>query len=224
MTAPLLSVQQLGFGYGEHDVLAGVDLALGKEETLVLTGPSGCGKSTLLRLIAGLEKPRRGTITLNGAQISSAVSVVPTEQRPIGMVFQGLALFPHLTVEGNIAFGLRHLDKTQRREAVKEYLALLGLEGLGERLPSEISGGQQQRVAVARSLARKPQLLLMDEPFSDLDLSTRESVREAVKAALQRSGTAAIIVSHDQKDAEHMAHRIVRMEAGHLVEPSAVGA
>lgn len=224
MTAPLLSVQQLGFGYGEHDVLGGVDLAVGKEETLVLTGPSGCGKSTLLRLIAGLEKPRYGTITLNGATISSAASVVPTEQRPIGMVFQGLALFPHLTVEGNIAFGLRHLDKTQRREAVNEYLALLGLDGLGGRLPSEISGGQQQRVAVARSLARKPQLLLMDEPFSDLDLSTRVSVRAAVKSALELSGTAAIIVSHDQQDAEHMAHRIVRMEAGHLIEQSAVGA
>lgn len=223
MTAPLLSVQKLVFGYGYRDVLAGVDLMLGANETLVLTGPSGCGKSTLLRLIAGLEKPRGGTIVLNGATISSPASVVPTEQRPIGMVFQGLALFPHLTVEGNIAFGLRHLDKTQRRETVNEYLALLGLEGLGARLPNEISGGQQQRVAVARSLARKPQLLLMDEPFSDLDLSTRMSVREAVKNALQRSGTAAIIVSHDQQDAEHMAHRIVRMEAGRLLQPSTAG-
>ncbi|QQR86377.1 MAG: ATP-binding cassette domain-containing protein [Flavobacteriales bacterium] len=224
MTAPLLSVQQLGFGYGEREVLTGVDLSLAQKETLVLTGASGCGKSTLLRLIAGLEKPRYGTIELNGAMISSPSSVVPTEQRPIGMVFQGLALFPHLTVEGNIAFGLRHLPKTQRRGTVNEYLDLLGLEGLGERFPNEISGGQQQRVAVARSLARKPQLLLMDEPFSDLDLSTRVNVREAVKTALQRSGTAAIIVSHDQQDAEHMAHRIVRMESGRLVEQSIVGA
>lgn len=224
MTAPLLSVQQLAFGYGGPNVLAGVDLTLGEKELLVLTGPSGCGKSTLLRLIAGLEKPSSGIIALNGTPISSPASIVPTEQRPIGMVFQGLALFPHLTVEGNIAFGLRHLDRTKRRDVVAEHLGLLGLEGLGDRLPSEISGGQQQRVAVARSLARKPELLLMDEPFSDLDLSTRVNVRGVVKAALERSGTAAIIVSHDEQDAEHMAHRIVRMEAGRLVEQSAVSA
>lgn len=224
MTAPLLSVQQLAFGYGGHGVLTGVNLDLREQETLVLTGSSGCGKSTLLRLIAGLEKPDKGTISLNGTIISSPASVVPTEQRPIGMVFQSLALFPHLTVEGNIAFGLRHLRKAERRRIAAEFMNLLGLDGLGGRLPSEISGGQQQRVAVARSLARKPRLLLMDEPFSDLDLSTRVNVRAAVKAALQRSGTAAIIVSHDQQDAEHMANRIVRMEAGRLVEQIAVGA
>jgi iron(III) transport system ATP-binding protein len=177
-------------------------------------GPSGCGKSTLLRLIAGLERPQRGELRLGATVLSKDKTFVPPEQRPIGMVFQGLALFPHLTVAGNVGFGLHGLSRTERDQRVAAELESVGLSGLGQRYPHELSGGQQQRVAIARSLVLRPQVLLMDEPFSDLDSNTRREVRTEVLRILKEHGTAAILVSHDLEDALHLADRIVRMEAG----------
>lgn len=214
---PLLHITDLGFSYrAGQPVLRGVNITLAAHEILVLTGPSGCGKSTLLRLIAGLETPSTGTIELGGRMLSDPLRSVQPEQRSVGLVFQGHALFPHLTVEQNIAFGLRHLSKSERKRAVQHHLNILGLEGLGDSYPHRISGGQQQRVAVARSLARQPKLLLMDEPFSDLDSATRANVRSEVKQLLKGLGTAAIIVSHDAQDAAHIADRIVEMNRGAL--------
>ncbi|MFZ1688169.1 MAG: ABC transporter ATP-binding protein [Flavobacteriales bacterium] len=223
MTA-VLRITDLGFAYtADQPVLRAVDLVLAEHSIVVLTGPSGCGKSTLLRLIAGLEAPSTGTIELDGRIISDPRHTVPPEHRSVGFVFQGHALFPHLTVQGNIAFGLRHLVRQERERVVKHHLDLLELDGLADRYPHEISGGQQQRVAIARSLARGPKLLLMDEPFSDLDGMTRARVRTEVKDLLKRTGTAAIIVSHDAQDAAHIADRIVELDRG-VLKPEPVAA
>lgn len=211
----LLRIHDLHFAYGTQPVLQGVDLELAAGEVLVVLGPSGCGKSTLLRLIAGLEHAQRGELRMGDEVLSAANSFVAPEKRPIGMVFQGLALFPHLSVAGNVGFGLHGLARKDRDQRVAGELESVGLAGLGQRYPHELSGGQQQRVAIARSLILRPQVLLMDEPFSDLDGATRREVRTEVLRILKEHGTAAIIVSHDLEDAMHLADRIVRMEAGH---------
>lgn len=210
----LLRIEGLHFQYGAQPIIQGVDLELGAGEVMVVLGPSGCGKSTLLRLIAGLERPAAGSIGLAGRPLSGPGVFVPPEKRPVGMVFQGLALFPHLTVARNVGFGLRHVPKAERARRVAEELAAVGLDGLGGRYPHQLSGGQQQRVAVARSLVRRPALLLMDEPFSDLDEVTRRQVRTEVLRILKAHGTAAIIVSHDRADALHLGDRIVLMDQG----------
>lgn len=194
-----------------------LSLELGKGEILVIIGPSGCGKTTLLRLIAGLERPASGTIMLDALRLNGPGAFVEPEHRGIGMVFQGLALFPHLTVEGNLAFGLDHLSRSERKQRIAEELTAVGLDGLGGRYPHQLSGGQQQRVAIARSLVRRPKLMLMDEPFSDLDQVTRSGVRAEVLRILRAHGTAAIIVSHDREDAYHVADRIAEMDHGKLV-------
>lgn len=183
----------------------------------MVLGPSGCGKTTLLRLIAGLERPSAGTVVLAGDRLNGPGAFVPPEKRAVGMVFQGLALFPHLTVEGNIGFGLAHLKKTERRSRVQEEMRSVGLEGLGDRYPDQLSGGQQQRVAIARSLVLRPKLMLMDEPFSDLDRDTRNSVRAEVGRILKDHGTAAIIVSHDREDAYHLGDRVMMMDTGRII-------
>lgn len=213
----LLDIQDLGFAYGERAILHNVALALAQGEVLVIVGASGCGKTTLLRLIAGLERPTSGRIDLQGRTLSGPTAFVQPEERPVGFVFQGLALFPHLTVERNVAFGLAHLSRTERKERVAQELASVGLEGLGGRYPHQLSGGQQQRVAIARSLVRRPALMLMDEPFSDLDHRTRTRVRAEVLRILQAHGTSAIIVTHDRDDAFHVADRIAEMDAGRIV-------
>ncbi len=213
----LLTINDLNFAHGERTILSGVSLEVQANETVVVIGSSGSGKTTLLRLIAGLERPASGTIALNGNSLSGSGAFVPPEKRPIGMVFQGLALFPHLTVEGNVGFGLAHLTRKERDRKVADELISVGLEGLGKRYPHQLSGGQQQRVAIARSLVRRPALMLMDEPFSDLDHRTRVSVRTEVLRILKAHGTAAIIVSHDREDAFHVADRIVEMEEGRIV-------
>lgn len=213
----LLQIHDLHFAHGTLPVVKGVDLELARGEVLLILGPSGCGKSTLLRLIAGLEQAQRGEVLLAGRTISGKGTFVPPEQRPIGMVFQGLALFPHLTVAGNVGYGLHKLPKAERHARVEAELEAVGLGGLAHRFPHQLSGGQQQRVAIARSLVLRPQVLLMDEPFSDLDGATRREVRTEVLRILKEHGTAAIIVSHDMEDAMHLADRIVRMEAGHTL-------
>ena len=178
-----------------------------------LLGPSGCGKTTLLRLIAGFERPEAGTITLDGTVISSRERMVAPEHRHMGMVFQDFALFPHLTVGANIGFAL---PKDERAARVAELLAMTGLEGLADRYPHQISGGQQQRVALARALAPRPRLVLLDEPFSSLDVSLRERLAGEVRRILQREGTAAILVTHDQHEAFAFADGIGVVNDGRI--------
>src|SRR4028119_1374305 len=175
--------------------VASVTLTLHQGDILGLLGPSGCGKTTLLRLIAGFEQLQAGTIALAGKTVASVNMSVPPEQRDIGMVFQDYALFPHLTVAKNVAFGLRNLGKQQPNEIQKrtaEAIALVGLTGLEKRYPHELSGGQQQRVALARALAPRPALILLDEPLSNLDVQVRLRLRHEVRSILKETGTSAI--------------------------------
>ncbi|MBS1581853.1 MAG: ABC transporter ATP-binding protein [Bacteroidetes bacterium] len=217
----LLHITGTSFAHGERPVLRAVDLTVERGSTLVIVGASGCGKTTLLRAIAGLERPTAGTIRLEGEILSGPGVHVPPEERSIGFVFQGLALFPHLTVNGNVGFGLSHLPKAERHVRIAEELASVGLEGLGDRYPHQLSGGQQQRVAIARSLVRRPKLMLMDEPFSDLDPRTRAQVRTEVLRILREHGTTAIIVTHDREDAFHVADRIAEMDQGRIAREAA---
>lgn len=218
MKQPLLSVNDLHFAHGRgQEVLNDASLELADGEVLVVIGPSGCGKTTLLRCIAGLERPDNGSVRMAGHVLSDRTTYLAPEKRGIGFVFQGLALFPHLSVQGNIAFGLQDLPRGERLQRVEDELRTVGLEGLGGRYPHELSGGQQQRVAIARALVRRPRLMLMDEPFSDLDTHTRANVRKEVLRILRTHGTAAIIVTHDREDAYHVADRIAEMDKGHIV-------
>ena len=213
-----LQVSQLEVRYAGRSAPAvrGVTLGLAAGEIGVLIGPSGCGKTTLLRAVAGLEAVNAGQIKLNGSVVSSAQEQVPPEQRRIGMVFQDYALFPHLSVGRNVAFGVHQLPKAEQAARVAEVLALVGLEGSAERYPHELSGGQQQRVALARALAPRPQLMLLDEPFSNLDVDLRERLAHEVRGILKAAGATALFVTHDQLEAFAIGDRIGVMEHGQL--------
>ncbi|HMN57241.1 MAG TPA: ABC transporter ATP-binding protein, partial [Ottowia sp.] len=182
----------------------------------VLIGPSGCGKTTLLRAVAGLEPVSGGQIRLDGQVVSSAQLHVAPEARRIGMVFQDYALFPHLDVGRNVAFGLKHLPATERRQRVAEALALVDLPGSAARYPHELSGGQQQRVALARAMAPSPRLLLLDEPFSNLDVDLRERLAHELRGILKNAGATALFVTHDQFEAFAIGDQIGVMHDGHL--------
>lgn len=225
MSSPFLQLRKVTFFHRKgRPVLEGLDLDLDRGETLVVVGPSGCGKSTLLRCIAGLERPQQGSVHLEGAILSDDATFVPPEKRAIGLVFQGLALFPHLTVHENVGFGLRRIEGRERKRRIIGELEGVGLAELAERYPHELSGGQQQRVAIARALILRPRLMLMDEPFSDLDPRTRSEVRNEVLRILAMHNTPAIIVTHDREDAFHVADRIAEMDQGRILrnEPAAV--
>ena len=215
---PLLSVHCLSktFDDGTLPVVNGLSFEVAEGELFALLGPSGCGKTTALRLIAGFMRPDRGTITLDGRVLADERTTVPPEKRGIGFVFQDYALFPHLTVAQNVAFGLRRGKRTARETRVAEVLKLVGLEGLEERLPHALSGGQQQRVALARALAPRPRLLLLDEPFSNLDALFRNEMRERVRAILKDEGVTAVLVTHDQEEALLFADRLAVMQSGRL--------
>lgn len=185
-------------------------------EILCLLGPSGCGKTTILRAIAGFERVTAGSIALSGQLVSSRNSMIPTEQRHIGMVFQEYALFPHLRVDKNIAFGLTHLSRARQHAIVDDLLTLTGLRGLEHRYPHELSGGQQQRVALARALALRPVLLLLDEPFSNLDPDMASRMRQDLHALLRQTKTTAILVTHDHDEAFSMADRVAVLNRGRL--------
>ncbi|MEM9998787.1 MAG: ABC transporter ATP-binding protein [Bacteroidota bacterium] len=187
-------------------------------ELFALLGPSGCGKTTALRLIAGFERPSAGTIRLGNTPLVDAATgaFVPPEKRGIGLVFQDYALFPHLDVTANVGFGLRGWSKPDRAERVREVLKLVGLTGMEGRAPHQLSGGQQQRVALARALAPRPHLLLLDEPFSNLDALLRAEMRRDVRAWLQREGVTAILVTHDQEEAMTFADRMAVMQGGRI--------
>lgn len=193
-----------------------VSLGLNAGDIGVLIGPSGCGKTTLLRAVAGLEKASAGSITLGGDVVSQPGRHVPAEERRIGMVFQDYALFPHLSVEQNVAFGIRQLGVAARRDRVQEVLALVGLDGMQARFPHELSGGQQQRVALARALAPSPRLLLLDEPFSNLDVDLRERLAHEIRGILKAAGATALFVTHDQLEAFAIGDVIGVMHQGAL--------
>jgi iron(III) transport system ATP-binding protein len=218
---PALRVQGLTMRYDADDVLRDFSLEAAPGEFLALLGPSGCGKTTALRLIAGFERPLAGTIEIDGELVCDADSRggrwVPPEQRRVGMVFQDYALFPHLSVGRNVAFGLPR-NVRDRDARVTSALEAVGLDGLANRTPDQLSGGQQQRVALARALAPEPAIILLDEPFSNLDADLRTSVREEVRQILREAGATAILVTHDQEEALSIADRVAVMLSGRILQ------
>ena len=194
----------------------GISFAAREGEILCLLGPSGCGKTTILRAIAGFEPVRSGQLFLSGQLVSAPDVMTPTENRHVGMVFQEYALFPHLRVQDNIAFGLRNLPRSERAERVQEMLRLTGLEGFERRYPHELSGGQQQRVALARALVQNPVVLLLDEPFSNLDPDMAGRMRQELHDLLRRTKTTTVLVTHDHDEAFAMADRIAVLNQGRL--------
>jgi iron(III) transport system ATP-binding protein len=204
--------------YGAREILRGVDLHVRPGEILCLLGPSGCGKTTLLRLVAGLEPLQAGRIELGGVMVAEPGRELPPEQRHVGFVFQDYALFPHLTVAENVAFGLTRIPRGERGWAVTEALARVGLETYANAYPHMLSGGQQQRVALARALAPRPQVVLLDEAFASLDARLREQVRDDTLHVLQTAGIPAMIVTHDAEEAMFLADRIALMQEGRVIQ------
>jgi iron(III) transport system ATP-binding protein len=204
----------LSKSYERIRAVDGLDLTLRQGEILALLGPSGCGKSTTLRLVAGFETPDRGRVEIGGRLVAGPGVCLPPEKRSVGMVFQSYALFPHLTVAQNVDYGVSRAKVRAGR--VQEVLTLVGLSGLETRMPHELSGGQQQRVALARALAPRPEVLLLDEPFSNLDAGRRVQVRHEVREILKVSGTTALFVTHDQEEALAMGDRVGILHNGRL--------
>ena len=213
---PLLKVDNIRAGYDDHNVVSELSFHVNQGEIVSLLGASGCGKTTVLRAIAGFEPLRDGQIVIDEQLASSADITLPPEQRSVGMVFQDYALFPHLNIADNIAFGLRKLAASDRDYQVKQLLSAVGLPGLGERYPHELSGGQQQRVALARALAPSPKLLLMDEPFSNLDVELRERLSLEVRDILKAQGITGIMVTHDQHEAFAVSDKVGVMQQGRI--------
>lgn len=205
-----------GFGKGEP-ILKDLRLEVAPGEFLVLLGPSGCGKTTTLRLVAGLLEPDRGEIWIGGQPVAGR-RWVPPERRPVGMVFQDYALFPHLTVAQNLLLGGHRLPPAERHRLLEELVDLFHLRGLEGRYPHELSGGEQQRVALARALMRRPEVLLLDEPFSNLDVALRAEVRAEVKRLLGRMGITVLFVTHDQEEALFLGHRVAVLWEGRIVQ------
>jgi iron(III) transport system ATP-binding protein len=220
MTAPAPSVilSDIVHHYGPHRAVDDVSLSVAPREILCVVGPSGCGKSTLLRLVSGLETVQHGRISVGGKVLASPERSLPPERRPVGMMFQDFALFPHMTVAGNIAFGQTDRPRAERDRRVAELLELMALTRYADAHPHTLSGGQQQRVALARAMARDPQVLLLDEPFSALDEQLRRSVRDEVVRLIRASGIATIVVTHDPEEAMEIGNRVAVMEAGQLVQ------
>jgi len=213
-----IAINGLSKRLGGNPVLAGLDLDVQDKEFITLLGPSGCGKTTTLRILAGFLTPDGGEVAVDGVVISSQRGVVPPEKRRMGMVFQNYAVWPHMTVFENVAFGLNleKVHRTETRRRVEEALRLVGLEGLGARYPAMLSGGQQQRVALARSLVVEPAILLLDEPLSNLDAKLRERMRVELKDLQRRTGITFVYVTHDQAEAMALSDRIAVMHGGRL--------
>jgi iron(III) transport system ATP-binding protein len=211
-----VAVRGLTKSFDGTTVLDGVDLRVEPGSLVALLGPSGCGKTTLLRMLAGLERPDTGTVEVDGAVLAGPEAFVPPERRPIALVFQDWALFPHLTVADNIGYGLhRGDDRTGRVDAALE---MVGLSGLGDRMPGTLSGGQQQRVALARAVATEPSILLLDEPFSNLDTTLRVQVRTEVHELLVELGITTVVVTHDQDEAFVLGDQVAVMHNGRIVQ------
>lgn len=216
-TSSILELRSISCAYDpSRPAIKDISFSIREGEILCLLGPSGCGKTTVLRAIAGFEPVRSGQIILSDRLVSSSTETVPTEERRVGMVFQEYALFPHLRVADNIAFGLHHLSRAERTCRVQEMLRLTGLEGLERRYPHELSGGQQQRVALSRALVQNPVLLLLDEPFSNLDPDMASRMRQDLHSLLRRTKTTTILVTHDHEEAFAMADRIAVLNRGEI--------
>lgn len=209
----ILEIQDLTFSFSrvQEPVIKDLSFIVKKGETVGILGPSGSGKSTLLRLIAGLEMPNSGSISIAGTSVVNDALFVQPENRGVGMVFQDYALFPHMTVKGNILFGLSKISRKDRISRLKEMLQLVQMEEFEKRYPHELSGGQQQRIALARALAPKPKLLLMDEPFSNLDADLKESIRADLGSILKKAEMTCIIVTHDRKDVDAICDRNIML-------------
>src|SRR5438105_2118497 len=214
--AALVSFDQVTKRFGDFTAVDGVTLDIHAREFFALLGPSGCGKTTLLRLLAGFERPDAGRVILDGVDLTGLAPY----RRPVNMMFQSYALFPHMTVAGNVAFGLKQdaLPKDQIAARVEEMLALVQLSGVAARRPDQLSGGQRQRVALARSLAKRPKVLLLDEPLAALDRKLREETRFELKALQRKLQTTFVIVTHDQEEAMTVADRIAVMNSGKLAQ------
>ncbi len=213
-----LEVTDLSIQLGGKTIVHGVSLALQSGELACLVGPSGCGKTTLLRTIAGFEQPATGVVRLHGKKVAEAYNSAPPENRGIGMVFQDLALFPHLTVAGNIAFGMHGQPRTAINRRIDELLELVGMSTLRDCYPHQLSGGQQQRIALIRAMAPRPALLLLDEPFSSQDMERREQLVQEVRTILNKDGITAMLVTHDQHEAFAFADSIGVMNEGQLLQ------
>jgi iron(III) transport system ATP-binding protein len=219
MTVPALDITGLTRRFGDRVILHDLTLSARQGELWVLLGDSGSGKTTTLRLIAGLDTPDAGTIAIDGEIVAGNGRFVPPERRRVGMVFQDYALFPHLTAARNIAFALEGLmNGAERERRVREMLDRVGIAHLADRFPHQLSGGEQQRVALARALAPSPRLVLLDEPFSNLDARLRRALRDDLAAMLRAAGTTALFVTHDQEEALQMADRVAVMRAGRLLQ------
>jgi len=217
-TGGTLVLEHISRRFGDTLALDDVSFSLAPGEIVCLVGESGCGKTSLLRIIAGVDAADSGRILLNGAEIAGADSFVEPEDRNIGFMFQDYALFPHLTVEENVAFGLKALPHHQARRRTAEVMERIGIGALSGRYPHTLSGGEQQRVALARALAPKPVILLMDEPFSNLDRGSRDRVREETITTLRALGTTTIMVTHDPEEALSVGDRVVLMKNGRIVQ------
>ena len=216
MSGPIVECAGVSKRFGSVMAVDDVSFALQPGEILSILGPSGSGKTTMLRLIAGFDSPDSGEIRVRGRPVSGRSVHVPADKRNVGMLFQEYALFPHMTVAQNASFGIARLPKVERRGRLAEVLELVRLAGLEDRYPHELSGGQQQRVALARTLAPRPVTVLLDEPFSNLDVGMRREMRQEVQAILRENTIAAVFVTHDREEAFAMADRIGIMNSGHL--------
>ncbi len=218
MTDETLTLRGIECRYDERTVVRGLSLHARRNSIVCLLGPSGCGKTTVLRAIAGFHPLEGGEILLNGDLVSRRGFTLPPEKRRLGMVFQDYALFPHLNVAGNVGFGLRGVSAAVKQRIVEETLELVGLAGMARRYPHELSGGQQQRVALARALAPNPDLILFDEPFSNLDVDLRERLSGEVRAILKHRGTTAVLVTHDQHEAFALGDMVGVMHEGGILQ------
>jgi len=192
--------------YGDEEALKGISLRVPEGSFFALLGPSGCGKTTMLRVLAGLETPDAGTISIGGKTFNDESTFVPPEKRNVALVFQDYALFPHMTVEENVGYGCK--CKSNKCDRVEEVLELVGMKGVKDRMPHEVSGGQQQRIALARALASDPDVVLLDEPFSNLDEQMRVRIREDVRDILKQAGVTTLFVTHDQEEALSLADEV----------------
>lgn len=211
-----LQLNNIDVSYGSTQIVHNVSFSLDDGKIGCLLGPSGCGKTTVLRAIAGFEKPTLGSITINDQVMNDLKHHIAPEKRQIGMVFQDFALFPHLTVADNIRFGIKNLSSKEQQQRITELLAMIGMSTLGRSFPHQLSGGQQQRVALARAMAPRPSILLLDEPFSSMDVELREKLAHEVRAILKQENVTAILVTHDQNEAFAMADEICVMNEGEI--------
>jgi iron(III) transport system ATP-binding protein len=216
-----IHVEAVSKSFGATRAVREVSLEVERGELMAVLGPSGCGKTTLLRLIAGFEAPDGGSVTVGEETVAGPGGLVPPEKRRVGMVFQDFALFPHLTVEANVAFGLSRRPREEREELTRRTLELVGLQHKTGRHPHELSGGERQRVALARALAPEPEVVLLDEPFSSLDATLRADLRREVELILRDAEATALLVTHDQEEALSLADRLAVMREGRIVQVGA---